>query len=87
MEKFIQNSKVSLIAAGRFIIVVVLPLTIWFYAIKYDIEVAHAKIEEIKITEKETAADLKRIEFRIADKLETIQKDVAEIKGELKRRP
>lgn len=86
MEDLLDRVKVSVGDVVKFIVVIVIPLTAWFYIIKFELELNAGAIADVqKQTEKiETRQDI--LNTKILNKLEAISEDVAEIKGRLNER-
>jgi hypothetical protein len=84
MDKILDQLNLNVVDFVKFIIIIFLPLTIWFMTLRHDIRMNavaadsnRGKIEYIR--DKQDIFNQKAL-----DKLDHIQQDVAEIKGELK---
>ena len=68
-----------------FVVAIVIPLTVWFFAIASRIEALEIQAKQAEI--QNIAIDIKLSTFnkRMSDKLEMIADDIGQIKGELKR--
>lgn len=85
IEQLLERHKVTLATVVWVVVIIIVPLTVWFAAISYQIDGAHAKIGFVQEKEKKLSEKLDHLDTRISDKLESIHKDVGEIRGELKR--
>lgn len=86
MQNLLSELDIKLVDVVKFFLAVVLPLTIWFLGIKHSIELNSIAIADVEKRSMEIEAKQDMLNTRVLMKLEKIGEDVAEIKGEMKRR-
>jgi len=68
-----------------FVVAIVIPLTVWFFAIASRIEALEIQAKQAEIQNIAIDIKLSTFNMRMSDKLEMIADDIGQIKGELKR--
>lgn len=81
----VEQALKALIQLGKFVGLIVVPITVWFLALRQ--EVARASLDIVGLQSGQEAMQIKQEEIRdrINDQYLVIMRELGEIRGELKR--